>query len=133
MPRGPSKGSQRMAPHTRAALPLIDGAIAKGWYEVEIPVTGLKSVEEAESWRKGIHNSATLAGASAHTTAVKGEDGRYTFQQDDDETYRFSFVLHKKTAGRKHILEKHGTDRSQWPYDPRQPSPRDENGRRTDV
>lgn len=134
MPRGPSKGSQRMAAHTRSALPVVEAAIAKGWFEIEIPVTGLTSVEEAESWRKGLHNSATLCGASLHTTATKGDDGKYVFQQGDDETYSFSFVLHKKSAGRKHVLSVHGSDRALWPYDPRQPSPRDpETGKRTDI
>lgn len=131
MPRGPSKGAQRMAPHTKAAMPFVKAAIEQG-HDVEVLLNDLKTVEEAESYRKGIHNAAGILGFSAHTTAIKGDTG-YTFHQAEDGTFYFHFAVHKKTTGRKHVLEKHGTDRSQWPYNPRQPSPRDEAGERTDV
>jgi len=34
-------------------------------------------------------------------------------------TYRLTIIVHPKTRGRKHVVTVHGTDRTQWPYDPR--------------
>ena len=33
--------------------------------------------------------------------------------------YELTVIAHPKTRGRQHVVTVHGTDRSQWPYDPR--------------
>jgi hypothetical protein len=33
--------------------------------------------------------------------------------------YELRYRLHDKRAARKHHIQKHGSDRAAWPYDPR--------------
>jgi hypothetical protein len=102
-------------------MPFVNAALSRG-YDQELKITEVTS-DEMLDFKRGLFNAAKLLGCSLHCNAHKQTDG----------SYHLVFAVHSKTAGRKHILEKHGTDRTKWPYNPRRPSPRDPSGNRTDV
>ncbi|MBO2459385.1 hypothetical protein [Actinomadura violacea] len=59
--------------------------------------------------RRGLFNAAKLHGVSLHCNAARQKDGTFTL----------TYAVHSKTAGRAHVMNKHGEDRTRWPYDPR--------------
>lgn len=122
MPRGP-------APTWRARKePVVDdwimAAVAKaggigrhhpqsGLYQTLV-IKGLDTREEADEWRKALYRCAhwmSRNGVAAVSVTIKIE--RAT------NGYLIRYSVYDKVMARKHILEKHGTDRSKWPYDPR--------------
>lgn len=121
MARGPSRPWKRLAPHTETAFPYIYAALKYG-YDVELPITEV-SAGEVLDFRRGLFNAAKHTGVSLHCNAKKQPDGTYTLV----------YAVHKKSVGRAYHLKKNGTDRTQWPYNPRRASPRDEEGNRVDV
>jgi hypothetical protein len=121
MPRGPSRPWKAVAPHTKRAIPYINAAIQAG-YDVELKITDVED-DEMPDFRRGLFNAAKLTGVSVHVDKARKADGTWTL----------TYAVHDKTKARAHILAKHGTDRQQWPYNPRRPSPRNETGERTDV
>ena len=121
MPRGPARPWKAVAPHTQRAFPYINAAMAQG-YDVELKITGVEDSEMLDL-RRGLFNAAKLSGVSVHVDKARQGDGTWTL----------TYAVHDKNRARAHILQKHGTDRQQWPYNPRRPSPRDDYGNRTDV
>ena len=75
---------------------------------------GIKDRDEAKEWDRSLYRCALWltrnrgADISVSTKINKGTDG-----------YTLTFSVYSKTHARAHILAKHGTDRSLWPYDPR--------------
>ncbi|MDB5910929.1 MAG: hypothetical protein JWP34_5043 [Massilia sp.] len=121
MARGPSRPWKRLAPHTEAAFAYVRAAIQYG-YDVELPITEVAQNEMAD-FRRGLFNAAKHLGVSLHCHPKKQPDGTYTLM----------YAVHSKSVGRKHVLEKYGKDRRQWAYNPREASPRDDDGKRTDI
>lgn len=121
MARGPSRPWKALAPHTESAFPWVRAAMNAG-YDVELQIVDVKA-DEVDDFRRGLFNAARHSGVSLHCHKRKAPDGTWTL----------SYAVHRKTDGRAHILTKHGPDRTQWPYNPRRPSPRDDDGNRTDL
>jgi hypothetical protein len=121
MARGPAKPWNRLHPHTESAFPYVRAAIQYG-YDVELPITEVTEQEMA-NFRRGLFNAAKHLGVSLHCHPKKQPDGSYTLM----------YAVHKKSVGRAHVMKKYGKDRTQWAYNPRRPSPRDDDGRRMDI
>lgn len=122
MPRGPAPAWRtRMEPVSDDyLLAAVSQAGGPGHHD---PVTGLygtlvirgvDSREEANEWRKSLFRCALWlsrnrdANISVSTTITKV-----------GSKYEVAFSVYNKTHGRAHIMTKHGTDRTNWPYDPR--------------
>lgn len=123
MPRGPAPGWRArkqpvvddwiMAAVTRA------GGLGKhhpqtGHYQTLI-IDGLKDREEADEWKKALFRCAhwmSRNGIAPVSVTIKIEPVK-------GAGYQIRYGVYDKTMARKHIMEKHGTDRSKWPYDPR--------------
>lgn len=121
MARGPSRPWKRLAPHTEQAFPYVRAAISAG-YDVELVIADVAGDEWVE-YRRGLFNAAKHSGVSLHCHPKKQANGTYTL----------TYAVHKKSDGRAYHLGKNGTDRTRWPYNPRRPSPRNEEGTRIDV
>ena len=99
---------------------LVAAAISKG-YGVILKYTGIEDLDRAHDIRRGIYRCAKHRGL----TADAGPSGQLV---DDAEQmgvrkirgkYELWYRIWDKRTGRKRHLERHGTDRSAWPYDPR--------------
>jgi hypothetical protein len=108
--------------------PVVDdylmAAVTKaGGLDKHHPVTGLyqtlvlrdlKDREEADEWRKALYRCAhwmSRNGVAPVSVSVKIER--------DGQGYLIRYSVYHKVMARLHILNKHGKDRSKWPYDPR--------------
>lgn len=108
MPRGPAPGWKAPAPHTVEAQPYIAAAQKIG-FETELHWNGLASRERAAECKRGLFNAARLAGVSVSTETETESGG----------TFRIKFKIHDKKVARAYIVQKHGSDRSRWPYNAR--------------
>ena len=72
---------------------------------------GCESKERAAEIKRALFRAGRYVGCSVSATVKPAGDG----------TYQVHFMAISKTHARKYILEKHGADRSKWPYDPRRP------------
>lgn len=98
----------------------VTAAINQG-YGKELVLSGIETAERAHEIRRGIYRCAKHRGVSADagksTPAAPGEMG--VTQQG--KTWTLRWRIWDKRSARKRHLERHGSDRSQWPYDPRRP------------
>jgi hypothetical protein len=107
MPRGPSPHWKNVAAHTQQALAFVRAAIQIG-YDKELELTEVAEAEVMDM-RRGLFNAAKLHGVSLHCNAARQKDGTFTLR----------YAVHSKQDGRAYVLNKHGDDRSRWPYNPR--------------
>jgi hypothetical protein len=121
MPRGPARPWRKLLPHTERAIPYIRAAIDAG-YDIELAITEVAD-DEWRDLKKGLFNAAKLNKVAVHVHQSHNEDGTWTL----------TYAVHDKTKARAYVLNTYGSDREKWAYNPRRPSPRDENGRRTDI
>jgi hypothetical protein len=121
VPRGPSRPWKQLAAHTEKAMPYIKAALAEG-YDIELTITEIDDDEVVEL-RRGLFNAAKHQGVSVHANKIHNDDGTWTIV----------YAVHDKVKARARVLAKYGNDRQKWPYNPRRPSPRDEDGNRTDI
>jgi len=80
----------------------------------ELVIRGLADKAEAVTWQQALYRCAhylNRTGRAAVSMSAKIER--------DGSGYRIRYRAVDKTLARKHVLEKYGTDRSKWPYDPR--------------
>jgi len=76
---------------------------------------GLKDRDEAKEWDRSLYRCALWLSRNrgadiSVSTKIAGGNGK---------GYTVTFSVYNKTHARAHIMGKHGTDRSKWPYDPR--------------
>lgn len=109
MPRGPAPAWNQRAPHTVEAAPMVDAACKLG-FEVELRWAGIETHERARTLKNGLFNAAKLHKPPVSVSCEIVQEGK---------TWTIKFKLHDKRTGRAHVVSKHGTDRTQWPYDPR--------------
>jgi hypothetical protein len=99
---------------------LVQAAIAKG-YGVILKYTGIETHERAHEIRRGIYRCAKHRGI----TADAGPGGRLVSGADEmgvrkrGPEYEIWYRVHDKRSARKAHLQRFGSDRSKWPYDPR--------------
>lgn len=108
MARGPAPAWRQKAAHTIEAEPYVAAAMQLG-LEQECRWQGIEGKQRAVTMRRGLFNAARNAGVSVSADIEHGAKNTWTIV----------FILHDKATGRAHVLAKHGTDRTQWPYDTR--------------
>lgn len=118
MPRGPRPGWRtRMEPVTDeyilASVRQAGGKHDASGHYATLRIRGLASREEANEWRKSLHRCALWmmrnGVAELSVSPLVKRDGK---------TWMVEFVAISKVHARAYHLATHGTDKSQWPYDP---------------
>lgn len=122
MPRGGAPPWKALAPHTVECMPYIRAALAYG-YDKDLQIKGVENGDRATFLTRGLFRAAARHQVAVHVTRKKHDDGTLTL----------TYQIHDKTKAREYMLERYGTDRTKWPYNPRARSPRDELGNRTDI
>jgi hypothetical protein len=105
---------------------LVAAAAARGSGKVMV-YSGIPDLERAHAIRRGIYRCAKHRGV----TADAGPAGQLAGGDDmgvrkAGGEYELRYRIWTKGQGRKRLLAKYGSDRSQWPYDPRRPATQDE-------
>ena len=120
MPRGPSPGWRaRKAPvldHWLMAVVDQAGGIgqhANGCYGTLL-IDGFADKDEALEYQRALYRCA----AYMHRNGVAPVSVHVDTERDSGK-WLIRFTVYDKTYGRKHIMDKHGPDRSKWPYDVR--------------
>jgi hypothetical protein len=86
--------------------------------------------EQADDVRRGIYRSCKHYCACGHPMCTRKyprfcPDGgqrlsaQASIVRDDQDRLRVEFTLFDKAAARRAHVQRHGTDRSKWPYDPK--------------
>lgn len=98
---------------------LVVAAIAKGM-GVELRYQGIGSYERADDIRKGIYRCAKHRGLTADAGFSREAQGdEMGMWKMPDGEWEVRYRLWDKKSARKRHIERYGTDRSKWPYDPR--------------
>lgn len=97
---------------------LVAAAIAKGW-GVTLVYTGIETLERGHEIRRGIYRCARHREVSADAGPSRVVDGDEMGLHTAGAGYRLLFRIWTKSAGRARVLQRHGPDRTNWPYDPR--------------
>ena len=87
---------------------------------------GIETPERAKDIKQGVYRCAYHRGLSAHVAWL--HSGRQTSVSADwppdrqpDGTYQLIISIFTKAQARKRHIATYGTDRANWPYNPRQP------------
>lgn len=118
---------------------LVAAAINQGYGKVLV-YSGIESEERAHQIRRGVYRCAQHRGvsASAGRSVTTSSDDEMGVRRAADGTFTLRFQIFDKRAARKSHIQRNGTDRQQWAYNPRRPASdsereswatRDENGR----
>lgn len=105
---------------------LVVAARQRG-FGVVLEYRGIPSEERGHEIRRGIYRCARHLEVSADAGPSRLVDA-------DDEMglravggeYTLRYRLWSKSSGRARVLQRHGNDRSAWPYDPRRPKNADD-------
>lgn len=117
---------------------LVVAAINKG-YGTTLHYTGIETEARAHEIRRGIYRCARHRGVSADAGRSAGTPGddEMGVRRAADGTWTLRYRIHDKRSARKAHIQRHGADRSSWPYNPRRAAtaeereahaPRDEKG-----
>jgi len=115
MPRGPAPQWKRRAEpvlddHVRASVDAANGKHdpETGHYAT-LRYVDCATKERADEIKRALYRCAKYLGYSMSAQIKKASD----------DTWLVEYKAIDKVMARKHVLEKYGTDRSKWPYDPR--------------
>lgn len=99
---------------------LVVAGLNQGYGKVLV-YSGIESEERAHDIRRGIYRCAKHRGVSADAgrREVAGSDDATGVSRVADGTFILRFRLFDKRAARKSHIERNGTDRQQWAYNPR--------------
>jgi len=104
---------------------VVAAAVAES---MDKPLTyrGIDKPDRAKEIRQGVYRCARHRGISVAVSWLYS--GRETTMSAEwppdkqpDGTYTLKITLYSKARARKRHLATYGTDRANWPYDPRQP------------
>ena len=118
---------------------LVVAALNQGYGKILV-YSGIETEERAHEIRRGVYRCAKHRGVSADAgrSVTTSSDDEMGVRRQPDGTYILRYRVFDKRQARKRHIERHGTDRSAWPYNPRRPATaeereswanRDENGR----
>lgn len=112
MPRGPAPGWRARKPpfldsHILASAQAADMNPETGHYG-ELVYTGCKTRERAAEIKQALFRAAKRQGYSV-TAEIEKKRGEFQVR----------FTAIDKKLARRYIIEKYGSDRSAWPYNPR--------------
>jgi len=99
---------------------LVVAALGQGYGKVLV-YNGIETEERAHDIRRGIYRCAKHRGVSADAgrSITTSSDDEMGVRRAPDGTYTLRYRLFDKRQARKAHLERHGADRSAWPYNPR--------------
>lgn len=102
---------------------LVQAAVDAGYGKMLV-YSGIEDIDRAQDIRRGIYRCARHReiAAEAGTVALMDDDTMMGLSRAGDGTYTLRFRVWSKTQARKAHLQRHGSDRSAWPYDPRRPA-----------
>jgi hypothetical protein len=114
MPRGPApQWRTRKEPildaHIRASVDQVKGVYDENGHYGLLVYAGCADRDRAKEISQALYRAARHLGFSVSVKTVKAGDG----------TYQLHFRAIDKTHAKAYVLEKYGTDRSKWAYDPR--------------
>jgi hypothetical protein len=103
---------------------LIAAAITQGIGKT-VFYKGIETPERAKDIKNGIYRCARHRGISVwvewkHSGRLTTRSADWPPDKEPDGTYTLQFTVSTKTQARKRHIAKYGTDRTQWPYNPRQ-------------
>jgi hypothetical protein len=118
---------------------LVTAALDQGYGKVLV-YSGIETEDRAHEIRRGVYRCAKHRGVSADAgrSATTSSTDEMGVTRAPDGTYTLRYRLFDKRAARKSHVERNGTDRQQWAYNPRRPASdsereswanRDEHGR----
>jgi hypothetical protein len=122
MPRGPAPAwrTRKEPISDDYLLAAINQAGGPGRHDPEtghyatLVIRGFENREDAKEWDKSLFRCALWQcrnrGADISVSTKIYRDG---------PGYSIKFSVYNKTHARKYLMDKHGTDRTKWPYDPR--------------
>jgi hypothetical protein len=90
-------------------MPVVQSTLDQYGYDREAVWNGCSDSDRALQVQRGIYNAANQLGVSAQCR-IESSGG----------TYRVVFTLFNKRQARARHVARHGTDRTKWPYNPRQ-------------
>lgn len=106
--------------------PLVQAAVAAGLGVIAV-YGGCDSEERAHEVRRGIYRCANHRGLSVEAgKSTPAEPGDMGVHKTAGGTWEVRFRLYDKRKARARMIERYGTDRSKWPYDPRRPATTEE-------
>lgn len=122
MPRGPAPAWRARKPPVLDAyiIASVNQAGGPGKHHPDtghyatLRIRGLADKDEAAEYRRALFRCAYYM----HRTGQLDVSMSANVKRDGNG-WMVVFHAVDKTLARKHHLEKHGTDRSKWPYDPR--------------
>jgi hypothetical protein len=99
---------------------LVVAAINQGYGKV-LKYTGIEDEGRAHAIRRGVYRCARHRGVSADAgkSVTTSSDDEMGVRREPGGTYALWYRIHDKRSARKAHLERHGTDRGSWPYNPR--------------
>ena len=97
---------------------LVVAAINSGFGR-ELVMSGIESYERADTIRKGIYRCARHRKVSAEAGPSRLVTGDDMGIRKQGGTYTLRFKIHNKRQARARHLQRYGSDRANWPYDPR--------------
>lgn len=125
MGKGPFRGSKLDCRFDH----VVAAAIQQGYGKVLV-YSGLESYERADDIRKGVYRCTRHRGVTGDAGPSRllppGAGPDEMGIRKTGKTYELRFRVWDKRTGRKRHLERHGTDRASWPYDPRRRATEDE-------
>lgn len=122
MPRGPAPAWRARKPPVtdEYLLAAVTQAGGPGKHHPEtglyatLIIRGFETRDEAKEFDRSLYRCALWLTRNRNadisvSTKIKASGGGYLIE----------FSVYNKTHGRAHLMSKHGTDRTKWPYDPR--------------
>lgn len=118
LPRGPSPDYRRrkepvLDDHLRASINQA-GGLGKHHPETghyaEVWYTGCATRERAKEIKQALFRSGRHVGVSVSADIVKAPDGTFTVK----------YKAIDKRLARQYVMQTYGTDKSLWPYNPRE-------------
>lgn len=102
------------------------GAVAGKGFGQTLHYTGIENPVRALDIKRGFYRCAKHRAISAavewlHSGQLTTVSANWPPDREADGTYTLRLTLFKKAQARKRHLEKYGTDRANWPYNPRAP------------
>jgi hypothetical protein len=104
---------------------LVAAGLTKG-YGTVLVYSGIPSLERGHEIRRGVYRCARHRGVSVEAGPSRLVTGDEMGLRPDGAEFELRFRLWTKTGGRARILDKHGTDRANWPYDTRRAKNQDD-------
>lgn len=81
----------------------------------ELVITKLATREEADEYRRALFRCAHYLNRTRRAAVSMSADR----PERTAAGYQVRFRAVDKTLARQHVMQRYGTDRSKWPYDPR--------------